>query len=90
MRLRFELYSAGVLAPGVSSLTELLTLFRTGKCSVLEPPALPIPKTLPANERRRASQAVRLVLACAEQAMLTSPYTPDQLRCVFTSDEGSG
>jgi hypothetical protein len=29
MRLRFVLYSAGVLAPGVSSL-ELLTLFRTG------------------------------------------------------------
>jgi hypothetical protein len=90
MRLRFALYSAGVLAPGVNSLTELLTLFRTGKSSVLEPRALPVPMMLPANERRRASQAVRLVLACAEQAMLTSPYAPDQLRCVFTSDEGSG
>jgi hypothetical protein len=90
MRLRFALYSAGVLAPGVNSLTELLTLFRTGKSSVLEPRALPVPMMLPPNERRRASQAVRLVLACAEQAMLTSPYAPDQLRCVFTSDEGSG
>lgn len=90
MRLRFALYSAGVLAPGVSSLTELLTLFRTGKSSVLEPQALPVPMMLPSNERRRASQAARLVLACAEQAMLTSPYAPDQLRCVFTSDEGSG
>jgi hypothetical protein len=90
MRLRFALYSAGVLAPGVSSLAELLTLFRTGKSSVLEPQALPIPMMLPPNERRRASQAVRLVLACAEQAMLTSPYAADQLRCVFTSDEGSG
>jgi hypothetical protein len=45
---------------------------------------------LPANERRRASEAARLVLACAEQAMLTSPCPPDQFRCVFTSDEGSG
>jgi hypothetical protein len=90
MRLRFALYSAGVLAPGVSSLTELLTLFRTGKSGVLEPQALPVPMMLPSNERRRASQAARLVLACAEQAMLTSPYAPDQLRCVFSSDEGSG
>jgi hypothetical protein len=88
--LGFALYSAGVLAPGVSSLAELLTLFRTGKSSVVEPQALPVPQMLPANERRRASQAVRLVLACAEQAMLNSPYTPEQLRCVFTSDEGSG
>lgn len=90
MRLCFALYSAGVLAPGVRSLADLLTLCRTGKSSVLEPQALPIPAMLPPNERRRASQAVRLVLACAEQAMLTSPYPPDQLRCVFTSDEGSG
>jgi hypothetical protein len=29
-------------------------------------------------------------LACTEQAMLTSPYSPDQLRCVFASDEGTG
>jgi hypothetical protein len=90
MPLRFALYSAGVLAPGVSSLAELLTLVRTGKCGVSESPALPIPTMLPTNERRRASVAARLVLACAEQAMLTSPYPPDQLRCVFTSDEGSG
>lgn len=90
MPLRFVLYSAGVLAPGVSSLAELLTLFRTGKSSFSESLALPTPTMLPANERRRASEAARLVLACAEQAMLTSPYPPDQLRCVFTSDEGSG
>ena len=90
MGLRFLLYSAGVLAPGISSLAELLTLFRTGKPGVSEPVALPVPTMLPANERRRASEAARLVLACAEQAMLTSPYPSDQLRCVFTSDEGSG
>jgi Beta-ketoacyl synthase, N-terminal domain len=90
MPLRFALYSAGVLAPGVSSLAELLTLFRTGKCGVSESLALPIPTMLPTNERRRASEVARLVLACAEQAMLTSPYPPDQLRCVFTSDEGTG
>ena len=90
MPLRFVLYSAGVLAPGVSSLSELLTLSRTGQPGVSGPMALPSPTMLPANERRRASQVVRLVLACAEQAMLTSPYSADQLRCVFASDEGTG
>ena len=90
MRLCFALYSAGVLAPGVSSLSELLMLFRTGEPGAFRPRVLPSPTMLPANERRHASQVVRLVLACAEQAMLTSPYPPDQLRCVFASDEGTG
>jgi hypothetical protein len=90
MPLRFVLYSVGVLAPGVGSLAELLTLFRTGKSGFPESVALPTPTMLPANERRRASEVARLVLACAEQAMLTSPYPPDQLRCVFASDEGTG
>ena len=90
MRLRFVLYSAGVLAPNVSSLSELLTLFRTGEAGISRPQELPSPTVLPANERRHASQVVRLALACAEQAMRTSPYAPDQLRCVFASDEGTG
>lgn len=90
MRLGFVLYSAGVLAPGVSSLSELLTLYRTGEPGVSGARVLPSPTVLPANERRRASQVVRLALACAEQAMLTSPYPADQLRCVFASDEGTG
>jgi predicted hotdog family 3-hydroxylacyl-ACP dehydratase len=51
---------------------------------------LPSPKALPANERRRASQVVRLTLACAEQVLQTSPFPVDQLRMVFASDEGTG
>lgn len=90
MALRFNLYSAGVLAPGIHSLADLLDLRRTGRASattVLEPPS---PKVLPANERRRASQVVRLALACAEQALRTSPFPADLLRMVFASDEGTG
>jgi hypothetical protein len=45
---------------------------------------------LPANERRRSSQVVRLSLACAEQALQASPFATDQLRMVFASDEGTG
>ena len=90
MSLSFVLHSAGVLAPGVSSMAELLNLYRTGQPGVVEATALPSPAVLPANERRRATQAVRLVLACVEQALRDCAYAPDQLRCVFASDEGTG
>ena len=45
---------------------------------------------LPANERRRASQAVRLALACIEQALQASPFPVETLRSVFATDEGTG
>jgi hypothetical protein len=90
MTLQFDLYAAGVLAPGITSLAQLLAISR----GTVEPasPALqlPIPQALPANERRRASLVVRLTLACAEQAFQNSPFAPDAVRMVFASDEGTG
>ena len=90
MKLHFDLYSAGALAPGVSSLQALLALQRTGpgveECAL----QLPSPQALPANERRRATQAVRLTMACAEEALQGSPFPVDRLRLVFASDEGTG
>jgi len=88
--MRFDLFAAGALAPGVGSLDELLALHRgehTPDATTLQ---LPSPQALPANERRRASQVVRLTLACAEQALKASPFAIDQLRMVFASDEGTG
>jgi len=88
--LRFDLYAAGVLAPGLNSLSELLALAACGPAAAGVAVALPSPKALPANERRRASQVVRLSLACAEQALQSSPFAVDELRTVFASDEGTG
>lgn len=90
MALQFDLYAAGVLAPGIGSLSELLALHRTGHSGATAGLELPSPKVLPANERRRASQVVRLALACAEQALQTSPFAVDTLRIVCASDEGTG
>jgi hypothetical protein len=45
---------------------------------------------LPANERRRASQVVRLTLGCIEQALQSSPFPIETLRSVFATDEGTG
>jgi hypothetical protein len=45
---------------------------------------------LPANERRRASQVVRLTQACIEQALRDCPFPAGSLRSVFATDEGTG
>ncbi len=90
MALRFDLYAAGVLAPGIGSLAELLALRRGAVLPTSAPLELPSPQALPAAERRRASQVVRLTLACAEQVLRTSPFPADALRMVFASDEGTG
>lgn len=90
MTLRFHLHTAGVVAPGINSLPDLLALASTGHVAETTAAALPSPKALPANERRRASQVVRLSLECAERALRDSPFAVDELRTVFASDEGTG
>lgn len=90
MALRFHLYAAGVLAPGVASLQELFALRRQERAVDACELQLPSPQILQANERRRASQVVRLTLACAAQALQGSPFPAAQLRLVFASDEGTG
>ena len=90
MTLQFNLYAVGVLAPGIDSLQALLALRRGAAHCAGATLELPSPKALPPNERRRASQVVRLSLACAEQALQASPFPIDSLRMVFASDEGTG
>ena len=90
MALQFNLYAAGVLAPGIDSLPALLALRRGAALPAGATLDLPAPNALPPNERRRASQVVRLSFACAEQALEASPFAIDSLRMVFASDEGTG
>ncbi len=54
------------------------------------PLTLPAPKMLSPNERRRASQATRLALSVAEEAVAMSGLAPSSLRCVFGSSNGDG
>ena len=54
---------------------------------VLPPPA---PAFLPSTERRRTGPVVRLALAVAHEAALSSGLPPDGLRSVFGSSNGDG
>ena len=89
-RLAFNLHAAGVLAPGLASLAQLRSVCRGATLYAAQPLQLPTPSMLPNHERRRASQVVRLVLACIAQALETSPFPADSLRSVFATDEGTG
>jgi Beta-ketoacyl synthase, N-terminal domain len=88
--LAFKLHAAGVLAPGLDSLAQLRAACRAGRSIVPAPLLLPSPAMLPTHERRRASQVVRLVLACIDQALAASPFPAQDLRSVFATDEGTG
>lgn len=89
--LRFALHAAAVLAPGLDTLAALRLASRQGQpVARVEAAPLPAPACLPANERRRASQAVRLALACVERALADSPFAADTLRTVCATDEGTG
>lgn len=88
--LRFDIHAAGVLAPGLSSLDDLLAVSTGKRIHVPAPLQVPSPAMLPAQERRRSSAAVRLVLACIEQALRDWPLPADALHSVFATDEGTG
>ena len=88
--LSFRLHAAGVLGPGLGSLADLRRACRGEQRIEPVPFMLPAPAQLPAAERRRASQAVRLTLACVAQALEGCAFDPATLRSVFATDEGTG
>ena len=88
--LSFQLHAAGVMAPGLTSLADLRHACRGESPIDQAPLVLPAPPQLPAAERRRASQGVRLALACVAQAIEASPFAAAELRSVFATDEGTG
>jgi hypothetical protein len=89
--LEFRLHAAAVVAPGLSSLADFRAACgNAGEAYIPTAVTLPAPSALPNNERRRASQVVRLALACIAQALESSPFPADSLRSVFATDEGTG
>jgi hypothetical protein len=88
--LRFSLRNAAALAPGIDSLATLRAIARGEQAHAHVPLTLPAPAQLPAAERRRASQAVRLALACIAQVLDPTADETAPLRCVFATDEGTG
>jgi hypothetical protein len=79
--------AAGLVAPGLAGWAAAAPVLR-GEAPYLRAD-LPSyqPELLPPNERRRASQAVRLAFAAAEDAMRGSSLAPADLASVFATSE---
>lgn len=80
--------SVGCCAPGLDGWAQAQPVLR-GECAYRhEDLTLPPPQRLPANERRRASLAVRLGFRVAEDALGASARAPSELATVFASSDG--
>ncbi|NLZ11250.1 MAG: beta-ketoacyl synthase chain length factor [Alcaligenaceae bacterium] len=87
----FHLQAASVLAPDLPNLDALFHTARTHlPIHAQMPLQLPAPAKLPANERRRASQAVRLVLACLHELETQTGQPVSSLRSIFATNDGTG
>lgn len=89
--LSFNLHAVGLLAPGLSSLSDFRALCTDQKkINISEPLLLPAPAALPLNERRRSSRPVRLTLSCIEQLVMQGSPLLSELRSIFATDDGVG
>ena len=88
--LEFILHSAAVMAPGLPSLAHLRSIDAGAQPHEHSPLAAPPASMLPAQERRRASTAVRLALSCANEALQGSSVAAAEMHTVFATDEGTG
>jgi len=79
-----------VLAPGLPGWEASVPILTGEQPWEPSPLALPPPELLPATERRRTSQAVRLALAAASAAVAGSGLPATSLDTVFATSNGDG
>lgn len=79
--------AVGLIGPGLPGWSAAQPVLR-GECPYVSA-EVPVhqPELLPANERRRATAAVRLAFAAAEDAMRAATLKPSDLASVFATSE---
>jgi len=86
--MKIFVHGVGVLGPGIENWESCRRLFKEQlpyDDSVIPDP---MPSILPANERRRSSDAVRLSLQVAQEAVQHSQLNPKTMATVFASSGG--
>lgn len=79
--------AVGLAAPGLVSWQRAIGVLRGEVPYVYEPLAPHVPALLPANERRRATAAIRLAFQAAEDAMRGTSLAASDLATVFASSD---
>ncbi|MBA5727927.1 beta-ketoacyl synthase chain length factor [Bombella mellum] len=80
----------GCWGDGLHGWTETAAILRGDATHSPDSLKLPPPASLPANERRRASQIIRLAVLCAEEACQQGGFQAVNLPAVFASSNGDG
>jgi hypothetical protein len=82
--------AVGVLGPGLEGWTSTRSILRGEEPYELRPTSRPIPDILPAIERRRSSEAARLAVAVAQEALRGTAVPAGDIATVFASSDGDG
>lgn len=84
--MRIYVEGIGLLGPGLNGWTNSIPLLRKSGGWKMTPLCVPDPVSLPAVERRRAGQAVRLALAVEAHEEEMTTVGPSRSRIFFTKD----
>jgi len=88
--MRVHVHGVGVVGPGLDGWAASCEVL-AGRASWTEAePRVPVPRMLPAAERRRCNAAARIALAAAEDALAKSSWPLSELATVFASADGDG
>ena len=82
--------SVGLLGPGMGSWPAAQAVLRGAAPHTAGKTRLTPPARLPAAERRRAGDAIKLAMAVADEAATLGAMDPQLLATVFTSSSGEG
>lgn len=88
--MRFYIESVGLCGPGLDGWPASLAVLAGVQAYEPAPPRVPHASLLPANERRRAVETVRLALAVGSEAFTASGRDPAATPTVFASSGGDG
>jgi hypothetical protein len=82
--------AVGVLGPGLDGWASTRSVLRGEEPHRMRPTSKPVPPILPATERRRSSDAARLAVAVAQEALQGVDVPAGDVATVFASSDGDG
>jgi len=88
--MKVHILGVGLLGPGLDSWAVSAGILRGDMPLTIGKTRLQPPARLPAAERRRAGEAIKLAMAVADEAVASSGLDPQTLATVFTSSSGEG
>jgi Beta-ketoacyl synthase, N-terminal domain len=89
-RLGAWIEAVGLLAPGIPDWSTGAKFLRAELPYQNAPTLLPLPQSLPAAERRRASRVIKLCIALGTEAIQSAGLEAKNLASVFSASNGDG